>query len=283
MIGSFHIAARPMHRSIWLSLLLLMIFCDSIALADADLMIIGTRFRTPEADQAKHVADFLKAGKPVIGIRTATHAFKGSGNFDGLSFNDFGLKVLGETWVNHHGKHKKEGARGVIESAQSSHPILRGVKDVFGPSDVYSVTHLTPSDTILMRGAVTESLDPSSPEWPFRDKPKQKTTFLFQPNERIALVGGSLAERMNLFGDFESLLHTRVPELHLQVRNFGWPADEVGLQQRPDNYTKIDDPMDIFGPQLFICFWGFNEHCCLEPPSEKRRRSSKRTSTFARR
>ncbi len=343
------------------------------ALADADLMIIGTRFRTPVADQAKHVADFLKAGKPVIGIRTATHAFKGSGNFDGLSFNDFGLKVLGETWVNHHGKHKKEGARGVIESAQSSHPILRGVKDVFGPSDVYSVTHLTPADTILMRGAVTESLDPTSlnveseknkpmqplawlhtytrpngqgmgksfcttagasvdfvnedlrrmlvnaayfltdrevptsadvalidpfypsfygfinepsywknanlhpedfgmgktpnlpdpkgsPEWPFRDKPKQKTTFLFQPNERIALVGGSLAERMNLFGDFESLLHTRFPELHLQVRNFGWPADEVGLQQRPDNYTKIDDPMDVFGPQLFICFWGFNEH-----------------------
>ena len=132
------------------------------ALADADLMIIGTRFRSPDADQAKHIADFLKAGKPVIGIRTATHAFKGNGNFDGLSFNDFGLKVLGETWVSHHGKHKKEGARGVIETTQTSNPILRGVKDVFCPSDVYGVTHLTPSDTILMRGAVTESLDPTS-------------------------------------------------------------------------------------------------------------------------
>ncbi len=132
------------------------------ALADADLMIIGTRFRSPVAEQAKHIADFLKAGKPVIGIRTATHAFKGNGSFDGISFNDFGMKVLGETWVNHHGQHKKDGARGVIESAQTTHPILRSVTDVFAPSDVYGVTHLTSADTILMRGAVTESLDPAS-------------------------------------------------------------------------------------------------------------------------
>ncbi len=343
------------------------------SLGKADLMIIGTRFRSPVAEQAKHIADFLKAGKPVIGIRTATHAFKGNGDFGGISYNEFGLKVLGETWVNHHGKHKKEGARGVVEVAQASNPILNGVKEVFGPSDVYTVTHLTSSDTILMRGAVTESLDPSSPniqsdknspmqalawlhtyarpggvgtgkafcttggasvdfinedlrrllvnaayfltdravpkladvalvdpfypsfygfinepaywknanlhpedfglgktpslpdpkgspEWPFRDKPKPKSSLMLERNDRIALVGGSLAERMNLFGDFESLLHTRFPDLHLQVRNFGWPADEVGLQQRPDNYTKIDNPMDVFGPQLFICFFGFNEH-----------------------
>jgi hypothetical protein len=35
----------------------------------------------------------------------------------------------------------------------------------------------------------------------------------FAPHERIALVGGSLAERMNLFGNFESLLHSRFPKL----------------------------------------------------------------------
>ena len=134
------------------------------SLKDADLMIIGTRFRNPDAEQAKYISDFLKAGKPVIGLRTATHAFKGNGSFDGISFNDFGLKVLGETWVSHHGNHKKEGARGVIEAGQASHPILRGVKDVFAPSDVYGVTHLTSADTVLMRGAVTESLDPKSPD-----------------------------------------------------------------------------------------------------------------------
>ena len=132
------------------------------ALASADLMIIGTRFRNPDADQAKYVTDFLNAGKPVIGIRTATHAFQGKGKFGSIPYGEFGLKVLGETWVSHHGQHKRQGARGVIETAQADHPILRGVKDIFAPSDVYGVTHLTDADTILMRGAVTESLDPAS-------------------------------------------------------------------------------------------------------------------------
>ena len=132
------------------------------ALATADLMIIGTRFRNPDAEQAKYVTDFLNAGKPVIGMRTATHAFQGKGTFGSLPYGDFGLKVLGETWVSHHGNHKQQGARGVIEAAHAEHPILRGVKDVFAPSDVYGVTHLTDADKILMRGAVTESLDPKS-------------------------------------------------------------------------------------------------------------------------
>ena len=133
------------------------------ALDQADLMIIGTRFRNPVDEEAKHITQFLNAGKPVIGIRTATHAFQGKGNFGGLAFGDFGLKVLGETWVSHHGRHKGQGGRSVVEAANSSHPILRGVGDIFTPSDIYGVIHLSDSDTILLRGAVTESLDPASP------------------------------------------------------------------------------------------------------------------------
>ncbi|PHS02193.1 MAG: hypothetical protein COA78_21850 [Blastopirellula sp.] len=132
------------------------------ALKDADLMIIGTRFRQLPDDQLQYIADYINAGKPVIGFRTATHAFRGSGEVDGLTFAKFGLNILGEQWVNHHGRHKKEGARGVIESANASHPILNGVKDVFGPSDVYGVIHLKDTDTILMRGAVTKTMDPKS-------------------------------------------------------------------------------------------------------------------------
>ncbi|MFH1304559.1 MAG: PVC-type heme-binding CxxCH protein [Planctomycetota bacterium] len=78
-------------------------------------------------------------------------------------------------------------------------------------------------------------------------------------NERIAAVGNSLAERMNLFGNFETLLQTRYPEKQIIFRNFGWPADEVGIQQRPSNYTTIDDPLEVYGPETFFCFFGFNE------------------------
>jgi putative heme-binding domain-containing protein len=80
-----------------------------------------------------------------------------------------------------------------------------------------------------------------------------------QPHDRIALVGNSLAERMRLYGNFEALLHLRYRELELVVRNFGWPADEVGRQQRPNDYTALDDPLAVFAPDVLICFFGFNE------------------------
>ncbi|MCO6456023.1 MAG: ThuA domain-containing protein [Pirellulaceae bacterium] len=125
------------------------------ALNDADLMVVFTRFRTPSDEQMKPFDAYLEAGKPVIGLRTATHGFQGK-------WNDFGINVLGERWVAHHGAHKREGCRGVIEHANASHPVLRGVRDVFAPSDVYTVKNLTDDATILLRGAVTETLDPTS-------------------------------------------------------------------------------------------------------------------------
>src|SRR5690625_4801889 len=45
------------------------------ALSTADLMIIATRFRNLPDEQMVYIDEFLKAGKPVIGLRTATHAF----------------------------------------------------------------------------------------------------------------------------------------------------------------------------------------------------------------
>ena len=136
------------------------------SLDKADLMIIGTRFRQPSQDEAIHITNFLNKGKPVIGFRTATHAFNGGNKFgDGpgaIGFGAFGRKVLGEQWVNHHGGHKREGARGVIEEKNKDHDVLNGVADVFAPSDVYGVRHLTDQDTILLRGAVTKTMDPKS-------------------------------------------------------------------------------------------------------------------------
>jgi putative heme-binding domain-containing protein len=77
--------------------------------------------------------------------------------------------------------------------------------------------------------------------------------------ERIALVGNSLAERFNLFGHFETLLHVRFADKELVVRNFARPADEVANRQRANDYTKLDDPLAAFGPDTFICCFGFNE------------------------
>ena len=77
--------------------------------------------------------------------------------------------------------------------------------------------------------------------------------------ERIVLVGNSTAERMNLFGHFETLVHQRFPGKHLVIRNFARPADEVANRQRPGDYTKLDDPLAAFGADTYLLFFGFNE------------------------
>src|SRR5438132_1400531 len=45
------------------------------ALKTADLMVIFTRFRNLPDDQLQHIADYVDSGRPIVGLRTATHAF----------------------------------------------------------------------------------------------------------------------------------------------------------------------------------------------------------------
>ena len=80
------------------------------ALDSADLMVLFLRFRELPDKQMKHIVDFTHSGKPIIGLRTATHAFNYSRNknskFRPLTFNSgkprggWGGLVLGDTWLN---------------------------------------------------------------------------------------------------------------------------------------------------------------------------------------
>ena len=144
-------------------------------LKSADLMVIFTRFRNLPDEQMKHVADYLDAGKPVVGLRTATHAFNipGSKAYAKYSWGSkkhweggFGRQVLGETWVAHHGAHGSQATRGIIAPGAKDHPILRGIKDgdVFGPTDVYTVRLPLPGDSKpLVLGQVVAGMKPNDP------------------------------------------------------------------------------------------------------------------------
>ena len=132
------------------------------SLATADLMILCTRWRILPDDQIKHIYDFLEAGKPIVAFRTATHAFK-SGDYGGYDWANFGRNVVGENWLSHHGDHKTQGGRGFIVPENADHPILNSVADVFTSSDIYGIEALDQkAATVLMRGGVTETLDPAS-------------------------------------------------------------------------------------------------------------------------
>lgn len=141
------------------------------ALDSADMMVIFTRFREPPDDQMKYIADFLNSGKPILGLRTATHAFEIKRNKDSRylkwTYNSkewpggFGQQVLGDTWVSHHGNHGKESTRGVINEGMKNHPILRGVEDIWGPTDVYGITHLPQDAQVFVYGQVLEGMNPT--------------------------------------------------------------------------------------------------------------------------
>jgi type 1 glutamine amidotransferase len=139
-------------------------------LKDADMCVIFLRFRELPDDQMKYFVDFLNAGKSLLAIRTSTHAFQYSRNkqspyakYDWRNKEwpgGFGQQVLGDTWVSHHGNHGKESTRGIINEQFKDHPVLRGVKDIWGPTDVYGIIHLPPEAKILVFGQVLEGMKP---------------------------------------------------------------------------------------------------------------------------
>ncbi len=143
------------------------------AIDSADLVLMALRFRNLPDDQMKHFVDYIESGKPVLGMRTSTHAFnidkKSASSYKKYTWTNgdkeyekgFGRQVLGETWVNHHGAHGKQATRGVPAEGMKDHPILRGCEDIFGPTDVYTVTTLAGDSKPLVLGQVLEGMNPA--------------------------------------------------------------------------------------------------------------------------
>lgn len=136
----------------------------------ADFVILALRFRELPDEDMKHLVDYVEAGKPIMGLRTSTHAFRYSRDKDSpyakWSFNSkewpggFGQQVLGETWINHHGHHGKESTRGIIEETNAGHPLLRGVEGVWGDSDVYGIKNFPDDAKVLIHGQVLAGMSP---------------------------------------------------------------------------------------------------------------------------
>jgi hypothetical protein len=143
------------------------------ALDTADLCVMLLRFREWPDAQMKHFVDYLNSGKPIIGLRTSTHAFQYQrdkkspyAKFDWNNsewLGGFGRQVLGDTWISHHAEHGKESTRGFFTQPVKDHPILRGVTDLWWPTDVYTVEHLPANAQVLVWGQVLEGMRPQDP------------------------------------------------------------------------------------------------------------------------
>ncbi|MBA4190322.1 MAG: hypothetical protein C0467_20235 [Planctomycetaceae bacterium] len=106
-------------------------------LGKADLVILFSRLISLPDEQLKHVYEYLDSGKPIIGIRTANHGFLGFDYKKDGKRIDFGEDVLGGSFRSHHGRWQADSTRGIIVDKHKDHPVLKGVSDIWGLTDVY--------------------------------------------------------------------------------------------------------------------------------------------------
>lgn len=148
-------------------------------LRKADLMVLFMRWRDLPDNQTKEIIDYAESGRPIVAIRTGTHPFqlRTSKTYAKWSWNSkvpgweggFGRKVLGETWVAHHGEHGKQSTRAFFAPGAADSPILRGIKsgEIWVPTEVYEVTlPMLPACKPLLLGQVLSGLHPNAPPVP---------------------------------------------------------------------------------------------------------------------
>ncbi|MBS0208330.1 MAG: ThuA domain-containing protein [Planctomycetes bacterium] len=223
------------------------------ALDKADLMIIATRFRNLTDNQMEHIVKYVESGRPIIGMRTATHAFKlTSPTYDQYGYNSeewdggFGRQVLGETWVSHHGKHGTQSTRGLVVPGMASHPILRGLKDgdIWGPTDVYGVRLPLPGDSQpLVLGQILTGMKPTDPAL---DGEKNSP---MMPVAWIKSFQGASGEKSRVFtttmGSSTDLVSEGVRRLLVNACYWG-----VGLEEKIPPHSKVDI-VGVYEPHPF--------------------------------
>ena len=133
------------------------------ALISADLAVVYVRRRALPSEQIKYLRDYVNSGKPVVALRTASHAFALRGNElpEGLTdWPGFDAEVLGGNYHGHHGNKAEDGPRTYVwvKPGMESHPILAGVPtgEIFVRSWLYKTLPLAETTTVLMMGRVED-------------------------------------------------------------------------------------------------------------------------------
>lgn len=141
----------------------------------ADILILSTRRRFPKTAELAMIKEFIKAGKPVIAIRTASHAFgareKGTGYQppEGHeSWNTFDIEVLGAHYTGHYRDIEGQPPLAVeawIEKSASNHPIVQDLSfsdPIKIGHKLYQYENADPSIDVIMSARHTSD-EPAEP------------------------------------------------------------------------------------------------------------------------
>ena len=150
------------------------------ALRDADLLFVSVRRRTPHAAELDAVRAFVAAGKPLIGIRTASHAFslplKATLTDPKLAvWPEFDAAVIGGHYTGHHGKDK---VAVTFAPGAEKHPILAGIAPdaLLGNGGLYKNTPLEKDTVPLLIGTIAGQ-PPEPVAWTHLQGAKQGRVF----------------------------------------------------------------------------------------------------------
>jgi type 1 glutamine amidotransferase len=151
------------------------------ALRTADLLFVSVRRRTPPTEQRDAVRAHLAAGKPLVGIRTACHAFAlrpgdPPAPAQHATWQDFDPVVLGGHYTNHH----PAGPVTTVTTgpAGKTHRILTGVSvnNLSSAGSLYKVSPLEKDTTVLLVGTIPNQ--PAEPiAWTHSYGPNQARVF----------------------------------------------------------------------------------------------------------
>jgi hypothetical protein len=120
------------------------------ALATCDVMLVFTKRLEPPTDQLELVKKYCLAGRPIVGLRTASHAFQKWLEFDHL--------ILGGDYHSHYGSGPM--TKVAIASGAAEHPILKGVEPFETPTKLYKNPHIASDTNLLLTGTIPEHTEP---------------------------------------------------------------------------------------------------------------------------
>jgi nicotinamidase-related amidase/type 1 glutamine amidotransferase len=138
-------------------------------LDDADILLVSVRRRVLPPEELKQVREFVQSGKPVIGIRTASHAFtlRNEPPPEGhAAWPEFDAQVFGGNYTNHHGNKLSST---VYRPEGVEHEILEGVPEAFPQAgSLYKTSPLKEGAVILLMGRLDSGDAPPEPvAWVF--------------------------------------------------------------------------------------------------------------------
>jgi len=136
------------------------------AIGRADLLVLSTRRRFPPAADLERIRDYVRAGKPLVVIRTASHAFQARAKGTGYTvpeghaaWNDFDIEVLGADYHGHYGGRKTDQASALLRRLPEQHgsPLFAGIdwrNDTPVEPHLYRNRALADDAALLLSGSV---------------------------------------------------------------------------------------------------------------------------------